>query len=300
MKVAITGSSGLIGSALVARLRVEGHSVSRIVRPGHASSARERLINWDPEAGKLDAAALEGHDAVVHLAGESLAGLWTRSKRAKILASRVRGTNLLARALTGLRQPPTVLVSASAIGYYGDRPSDELLDEAAERGTGFLSDVVVEWEAAARQVEAAGIRIVNPRFGPVLSPKGGALPLMLPAFKLGLGARLGSGRQVWSWVGLDDVVGAIIHTLNTPSIAGPVNVVSPNAVTNAEFTDTLAEVLHRSAWMIAPAFALKLIAGDMAKEMLLSGAHVVPRKLSDTGYTFRQALLEPALRAMLS
>lgn len=298
MRVAITGSSGLIGSALVERLRANGHEVTRLVRSRDRAGGPGAAY-WDPARGEVDAAGLEGHDVVIHLAGESLVGLWTARKKARIQDSRVRGTRLLAEALAALSRPPAVLLSASAIGFYGARPPDVGLDEDAPPGTGFLADTARAWEAAADPARAAGIRVVHPRFGLVLSPRGGALAAMLPLFRLGLGGRLGSGAQVWSWITLDDVVEAALHALRTESLAGPVNFVAPEPVSNAEFTRVLGRVLRRPALLVVPAFAARLAAGEMAEEMLLSGARVVPRRLLETGYRFRFPALEPALRHLL-
>jgi uncharacterized protein len=299
MKVIVSGSSGLIGTALVAQLRAAGHSVTRLVRSARPPSASERVVPWSPERGTIEAALLEGHDAVVNLAGESLIGVWSSGKKAAIRESRVRGTTLLARTIAGLKQPPRVFVSASAIGFYGDRPATEQLDENASKGSGFLSDVVAEWEGAAHLANGTA-RVVTTRFGLVLSPKGGALAAMLPIFRLGLGGRVGSGDQVWSWVALDDVVGSLLHVLTNDLIRGAVNFTAPNAVTNREFTEVLGHVLHRPTAMVAPAFAIRLVTGDMGKEMLLAGGNVVPSRLLEAGYHFKFPLLEPALKALLS
>lgn len=299
MRIAVTGSTGLISSALVGELRSAGHSVSRLVRSSKTESLTERLISWNPERGVLDATALEGHDAVVHLAGEPIFGRWTATRKARIRDSRVRGTALLARTIAGLQRPPTVLVSASAIGFYGNRPPREPLDETATKGSGFLADVVAAWEEAARPASTAGIRVVNTRFGLVLSPKGGALAVMLPIFRAGLGGKLGRGDQMWSWIALDDVVGGIRHVIARDELRGPVNFTTSNAVTNAVFTRTLGTVLGRPTLFTAPAFGIKLVMGEMAEEMLLSGAWVVPRKLLDSGYKYRQSELEPALHDLL-
>ena len=251
------------------------------------------------KAGTIDRAELEGLDAVVHLAGAPIAdGRWTDERRRAILDSRVEGTRLLAGALAGLDEPPPVLVCASAIGYYGDR-GDRRLDEDAGRGDGFLADVVEAWEAAAAAAREAGIRVVHLRFGVVLWPAGGALARLLVPMDAGVGGRLGSGRQVWSWVGLDDVLGAVVHAIGTPELEGPVNVTAPDPVTNAELTNVLADVLGRPAFLPVPAGALRLALGEMADELLLSSARVVPEALQRTGYRFSDPVLEPALRHML-
>ncbi|MCA1737295.1 MAG: TIGR01777 family oxidoreductase, partial [Actinobacteria bacterium] len=241
MDVLVSGSSGLIGSALVSALGNEGHRVLRLTRSGEDS---EDAVRWDPSAGTIDAVLLEGIDAVVHLAGESIAeGRWTVAKKARIRDSRVQGTRLLAETIAGLPAPPSVMVSASAVGYYGDR-RNELLREDRESGSDFLAEVCREWEAAAHPAREAGIRVVHPRIGVVLSTEGGALARTLPIFKLGGGGRIGSGRQYWSWIALDDVIGAIIHALTTDSLDGPANVGSPNPLTNMEYTKTLGQVLN--------------------------------------------------------
>ncbi|MGQ0814451.1 MAG: TIGR01777 family oxidoreductase [Gemmatimonadota bacterium] len=288
--IAVTGSSGLIGSALVPALEARGHRVTRMVRGVH----------WDPVGGTIDLAALEEHQAVIHLAGESIAGLWTRSKKRRIFESREQGTRLLATSFEKLRTPPSVLISASAIGYYGNRAPAEAVDETAGRGSGFLADVVEAWERATDPARAAGVRVVNTRFAPVLSAKGGMLGMMLPIFRLGLGGRLGSGKQMWSWVTIDDVVASILFCLDHSELGGPVIVVAPQPVTNLAFTRTLGRVLRRPTIFGVPAFLLKLVLGEMAREMLLFGVRVVPRKLRQAGYAFKYPELEVALRHLLA
>jgi uncharacterized protein (TIGR01777 family) len=296
MNVLVTGSHGLIGSALVRRLCADGHKVAALVR-GRATSPHE--IGWDPAGAGVDSDALEGFDAVVHLAGESIAaGRWTEKQKQKIRDSRVQGTRILCQALADLERPPQSLVVASAIGYYGDR-DDEVLDESSSPGTGFLSDVCQQWEAACESARRQGIRTVNTRFGVVLSGDGGALKKMLLPFKLGVGGRIGAGRQWMSWVDLDDVVGAIEHCLNNAAINGAVNVVSPNAVTNAEFTKSLGRVLHRPTIFPLPAPVARLVLGEMADGLLLSSAHVEPIQLKNSGYQFRYPELELSLRHAL-
>jgi uncharacterized protein (TIGR01777 family) len=294
MIVGVTGSSGLIGSAVSRALTDRGAEVVRIIRP----SSRGAGIHWDPDTGRIDRAGLEGLDVVIHLAGESIATLWTGARRRRILESRVRGTSLLASTLATLRRPPRVLVTASGINYYGNRSPSEAVDETAEKGTGFLADVVGEWEAAAAPAADAGMRVAHTRFGLVLARESLALKLALPVFYLGLGGRLGSGRQVWSWVAVHDVAGGILHVIDQP-LAGPVNLTAPNPVTNAEFTRVLAEVMHRPAWLAVPEFVLKL-GGDVVDELILSGARVLPRKLLESGYRFRYSELRPALQAVLA
>jgi uncharacterized protein len=298
MKVLISGSHGLVGSALVASLAAQGHTVQRLVRG--AVRADPQSIAWDPAAGKLDPAALEGLDAVVHLAGENLAtGRWTEAKMARIRSSRVEGTRQLAEALAQLGRPPKVLASASAIGYYGSR-GDEPLDESSPPGAGFLADVCRDWEAATAPAAAAAIRVVPLRIGPVWAANGGVLARIVPPFRFGLGGPLGDGRQYMSWITLDDLIGVIRHVLATDTLAGPVNLVAPQPVTNREFSKTLGRVLRRPAVLAVPAFALRLLFGKMADELLLGGARVLPRKLLDTGYRFADPQLEPALRRLLT
>lgn len=297
MKVLVSGASGLIGSALIPFLTTGGHQVVRLVRNGSTRGAG--TVRWDPEAGSIDSAALEGLDAVVHLAGENIAGgRWTAAKKASIHDSRIDGTKLLVGALIALRQPPKTLLAASAIGFYGNRDQD-VVDEDSAPGAGFLADVCREWEAVAEPAAAHGIRVVNLRTGVVLAGNGGALATMLPPFKLGLGGPLGSGEQYMSWVALDDVVGAILHALTTTSLSGPVNIVSPNPVTNRTFTKTLGQVLSRPAVVPVPAFAIKLLFGEMGEELLLASTRVEPHRLQQSEYPFRFPELEETLRHVL-
>jgi len=296
MKVAITGASGFVGSALVPFLTTGGHEVVRLVR--RAPKAKDE-VRWDPEAGEIDAAALEGVDAVVHLSGENIAGgRWTEPRKALLRSSRVGPTALLARTLAGLKRKPKVLVSASAIGYYGDR-GDAWVTEKDAPADGFLGRLSAEWEKAAEPAASAGIRVVHPRIGVVLSPAGGALGKMLLPFKAGLGGVLGSGAQYMSWIAMDDLVGVIHHLLDRSDLAGPVNATAPEPVTNAVFTKTLGRVLRRPTVAPAPAFALRLAFGEMADATLLTGARVRPSLLLATGYRFRFPDLEGALRHVL-
>jgi len=292
MRVLLSGASGLIGSALARRLAASSEVV-RLVRRDPLSAAKE--IRWDPAAGRIEPKQLEGFDAVVHLAGENIgAGRWTAAKKASIRASRVEGTSLLAKTLAGLNQPPKVLVSASAVGYYGDR-GEEKLDESSGPGTGFLAEVCRAWEEAAMTAAEADVRVVLARFGVVLSPEGGALARLLPLFRFGLGGRLGSGRQYMSWIALEDAVGAIAFALENDSLRGPVNVSSPQPVTNREFTQTLGRVLRRPTLLHAPSIALRAVLGEMADEMLLASVRVYPRRLLEAGFSFSKPDLEAAL-----
>jgi uncharacterized protein len=294
MNVLVSGATGLIGSALIPELEAGGHRVTRLTRSPRSGED----VRWDPDAGTIDG-DLEGTDAVVHLAGESIAeGRWTSEKKRRILESRQKGTRLLAEKIAGLSAPPSVMVFASAVGYYGDR-GNELLTEESGPGTLFLSQVCQEWEAAAEPAREAGARVVHPRFGIVLSTEGGALGKTLPIFKLGGGGRIGSGRQYWSWVSLDDVVGAILHAIETDALSGPVNVTAPDPPTNAEYTRVLGRVLGRPTFFAVPAPAARIALGGMADELLLASARVEPAKLEETGYEYRHPELEGALRYLL-
>lgn len=300
MLVAVTGSTGLVGGALAPRLAAGGHRVVRLVRSTTtALLPGERAVSWDPDAGAIDSTGLVGVDAVVHLAGESIArGRWTEARKRRIRASRVGSTRLLAEALARLARPPRVLVAASATGYYGDR-GDLVLREDSAPGSGFLAGVCREWEAAAEPAARRGIRVVHLRIGLVLSRDGGALAALLTPFRLGAGGPVGSGAQWWSWITLDDLLGAILHALATEPLAGPVNAVAPNPVTNREFAKTLGRVLRRPALLPLPAFAARLVLGEMAGALLLASARVVPARLQATGYAFREPALEGALRREL-
>jgi uncharacterized protein (TIGR01777 family) len=297
MRVAVTGSSGLIGTALVAALRADGHQVTRLVRTGPA--APDALV-WDPRAerGGLDPRSLDGITGVVHLAGAGIADKrWTGSYQAEIRDSRVGGTRALAAALTAMAAPPGVLLSGSAIGWYGDTGGREVT-EAEPAGHGFLPEVVRDWEAAAGEAASAGIRVVTLRSGVVLSPGGGILGKLLPLFRLGLGGRIGSGRQVMSWIGLSEWVAAARFLLGRADITGPVNLTTPNPVTNAEFTSALAAAVHRPALMLVPTPALKLAVGGVSSD-ILSSARVLPQRLLDGGYRFQHPGIAGALAAEL-
>ncbi|HUS91806.1 MAG TPA: TIGR01777 family oxidoreductase [Phycisphaerae bacterium] len=299
MNVLISGSTGLIGSALGVRLEGEGHRVGRLVRPGGDAPAGEGDVAWDPAAGRIDAAGLEGWDAVVHLAGESIARRWTAARKARIRDSRIVGTTLLCEALAGRERWPGALVCASGVGYYGDR-GEEVLTEDAPPGEGFLAEVCAGWEAATKPAADAGIRVVNARLAMVLSAEGGALRKMLRPFRMGLGGRIGSGRQYWSWVSLADAVSAICHALGTAALRGPVNLASPGPVTNRQFTRDLARVLGRPAVLPLPGFAARLLLGEMAEGLLLASARLRPRKLLESGFGFRHAELAPTLCELLA
>lgn len=299
MKVLVTGSSGLVGTALVQSLRREGHEVAPLRRP-QTRGAVAAGPQWDPAAGRIEATALEGFDAVVHLAGENIAaGRWSPARKARIRTSRVAGTRLLAETLAQLQRPPRVLVCSSAMGFYGDR-GDTLLDESSLPGEGFLSETCIEWEAAAAPAGQAGIRTVHLRSGMVLDAQDGALARMLLPFRFGLGARLASGRQYMSWVTLDDTIAIIRLCMDNEDLRGPVNSAAPHPVTNAEFTRTLGRVLGRPAFLAVPAWAVRLLFGaEMADAVLLSSTRLAPRALQQAGFRFRHADLETALRDLL-
>jgi uncharacterized protein len=293
-RILITGASGPIGAGLLPSLTAMGAQVSRLVR--HQPSG-EGQMQWDPDQ-PLAPESVSGFDAVIHLAGETIMGRWTEAKKDKIRNSRVRGTQNLAQALARASQKPRVLVAGSAIGFYGDR-GDEILREDSRSGSGFLPKVCREWEMASQAATDAGIRTAHIRTGVVLSAKGGALKQMLLPFKLGLGGRLGSGSQWLSWIHIDDMVGAVHHILKTDSLQGPVNMVAPKPVTNADFTRVLASVLSRPAILPVPAFAMQLALGQMAEEVLLASERVDPAKLSASGYEFHYSDLQSALTSLL-
>jgi uncharacterized protein (TIGR01777 family) len=298
MKILVTGSTGLIGSALIPSLLADGHSVVRLVRRVSATPANEIL--WDPRLGTLNAAMLEGYDAMVHLAGESIAGArWTPENKRRILDSRVQGTRLLVEALLSLSKPPGVLISASAIGFYGNRGA-EILREESPPGKGFLPDLCRQWEEAAQPASKRGIRVVTPRIGLVLSGRGGALARMLLPFKLGVGGKIGPGNQYMSWIALDDLVGSIRHMIQDQDLSGPVNAVSPQPVTNLEFTRVLGRTLSRPTLFPLPAFAARIVLGEMADELLLASARVEPARLLAAGCQFRFPELQGALRHVLN
>ncbi|MEP6730575.1 MAG: TIGR01777 family oxidoreductase [bacterium] len=291
--VAITGATGMVGSALVARLLERGHKVRRLVRSGRNSQPGD--MPWDPDGTQLDARVLAGCDAIVHLAGAPIAQRWTSAHKREIRESRVRGTSLIANAVAAMAVKPMVVLSGSAIGYYGDR-GDEQLDEQSDSGTDFLARVSREWEGATAPISNAGVRVVLLRTGIVLSPRGGALGKMLLPFQLGLGGRMGSGRQWMSWISLEDHVRAMEHTLFTAALHGPVNLVGPEPVTNATFAATLGRVLSRPAVLPVPQIALRLAFGEMAESTILASQRVSPRALLASDFRFCHATLEAALR----
>jgi uncharacterized protein len=290
MKIAITGSNGLVGSFLVPMLTHEGHDVIRLRRPDH----------WDPEKGTVNPSAFSGIDTMIHLAGENIAShRWTDSQKQRIRDSRIKGTKLIAETISKMEPPPRVMVSASAIGYYGNRGS-EVLREDSPPGSGFLADVCRQWEAATDAATRKGVRVVHLRTGIVLSAKDGALAKMLLPFKLGVGGKIGSGNQYWSWISLDDMCGAIVHSINAAGLHGPVNIVSPTPVTNAEFTRALGRALGRPTIFPMPEFAARLALGEMADALLLASARVEPAKLVAARFVFKHKELEPTLRYLLN
>jgi len=292
MKILIAGASGLIGSALIPTLQADGDEVTRLVR----TSPKPGEIEWHPNQDTMDPARLEGFDAVINLAGENVAGgRWSEEQKRKIHDSRVNGTHLLSESMAKLAKRPRAFLCASATGFYGDR-DDEVLDEHSESGGGFLAGVCREWEKATEPAANEGVRVVNLRFGVILAREGGMLAKLLTPFKMGMGGKVGSGKQFISWVAIDDVVSVIKLALHDETFRGPVNVVSPNPVTNEVLTKTLGHVLSRPTALAMPAFAARLAFGEMADEMLLSSQYVVPKRLNDAGYEFKYPELEAALR----
>jgi uncharacterized protein (TIGR01777 family) len=295
MRIAITGATGMVGTALSTALRRAGHQVVPVSRrplPGG--------VLWNPERGEIDAAALAGVDAAVNLAGESLAaGRWTEALKARIVSSRVQGTRSLSETLAAASAPPRALISVSAIGYYGACHGDALLDESSPAGADFLARLCIEWEGAADPARQAGIRVVHPRFGLILATADGALAKMLPPFRLGLGGRLGTGSQWMSWITIDDVVSVLIHAITTDTLHGAVNGAAPTPVRNTEFTAVLADALHRPALLPMPAGLLRLLFGEMADMTLLASLRVSAEKLLASGFVFTHATLDGALQSLL-
>ncbi|MEW6157290.1 MAG: TIGR01777 family oxidoreductase [Verrucomicrobiota bacterium] len=297
MKILITGASGLVGSALTRHFETSGHQILRAVRhePRHDCE-----IEWHPNKGALNPASLESLDTVIHLAGENIAAhRWSARQKQKIRESRVKGTHLLAETLARLSHPPATLLCASAIGYYGDR-GEERLTEQSQSGTGFLAEVCRQWENATQAARQKGVRVVQMRFAMILSRRGGALPKMLTPFRFGFGGPAGNGRQFWSWIAIDDLVGAIEHLLAHPELSGPFNFSSPEPVRSREFARTLGKALHRPAWFPAPAFVLRLVLGEMADGLLLSSARVHPERLIESGYQFKYSKVDQALCAAVA
>lgn len=297
MKILISGASGLLGTALANALQAEGHRVARLVRPGGTASAGD--VRWDPNTATVDSAGMEGSDVIVHLSGAGIAeARWTPPRKQILRSSRIGSTRVLVDSIAQLWQKPRLFVSASAIGYYGNR-GDEILTEMSSPAGDFLAVLARDWENEAMRVELSGIRAVILRFGMILSAKGGALPRMLTPFKWGVGGRLGSGEQWISWISLEDAVGALRAAISSKDLKGPVNLVAPNPVQNAEFTRLLAGILRRPAIFPAPAFMLRLMLGELADALLLASQRVRPERLLDAGYRFRHDHLESALRAIL-
>lgn len=299
MKVLISGSSGLVGSALCQRLEAEPDcEIVRLVRK-QSPDTQQTSVVWNPAEGQLEPQAFDGVDVVVHLGGVNIAGKrWSPEVKQKIFNSRFQSTSLLASQLATLEQKPSVFLCASAVGFYGDR-GEERLDESSPRGEGFLADVCQAWEQATQPAQDAGMRVVNMRFGMILDRKGGALGQMLTPFKMGVGGRLGSGKQYWSWIALPDVINALQFCLNHSELAGPVNFVAPDEVTNLEFTKTLGKVLSRPTCLPVPAWGVKTAFGEMGQELMLTSARVVPKKLIEAGFQFQYPQLEDAFRSVL-
>jgi len=296
MKILISGSHGLVGKALISELTKDQHEIVSLVRHKSAGASE---IEWHPNQGSIDSEYVSGFDVVVHLAGESIAsGRWTDEKKRKIRDSRVNGTTLLSQAVARSSKPPATLISASAIGYYGNR-RDELLNEKSVPGNDFLAEVCVAWERATRDAEARGIRTVHARFGIILDQDGGALAKMLTPFRMGVGGRIGDGKQWMSWIALADVIKGLMFVIESNSMTGAVNFVAPNPVTNSEFTKTLGDALSRPTLFPLPSFVARLAFGEMADALLLSSAKVQPQRLMDSGYRFEFQKLEPALEAIL-
>ncbi len=297
MKILISGSHGLVGKALIKSLTADGHEVHRLVR--HPASAGSSDIEWQPNHGTIDAQQVEGFDAVVHLAGESIAsGRWTDDKKRRIRESRISGTQLLSKVLTQLVNPPSVFISASAIGYYGNR-GEELLTEQSKPGDDFLAQVCIEWEQSSHPPAAKHIRTIQARFGIILDTEGGALEKMLTPFRMGVGGKIGDGKQWMSWIALDDVIGGLRFLLENNSVSGPVNFVAPNPVVNAEFTKALGHALGRPTFFPVPAFVARTAFGEMADGLLLTSQRVQPAKLLAAGYQFQYKDIDSALSHIL-
>lgn len=300
MKIAVSGASGFVGAALLPALELRGHEVRPIVRARSDSSPDSNAVLWDPLSGLIDPDALNGFDALIHLAGKSIAsGRWTAKVKREIQDSRVRATQIMMAQVAQLQAPPKTIVSASAVGLYGNA-GDQILDESSSPGQDFLAEVAVGWESACDPVRSLGLRVVHPRLGIVLGEHGGALQKMLPLFRYGLGGKLGSGSQYWSWISLVDCVSALVWMVETETATGPYNLVSPEPLTNAEFTKTLATHLHRPAFVTAPAFGLRLAMGEMADALLLASCRAVPKRLLEQGFMHQHATLAEYLAEELS
>ncbi len=298
MRVAISGSSGLVGSQLVGYFRQQGAQVTRVVRQDADAKYGESIVRWNFLEQRIESEKLESHDVVIHLAGANIADKpWTVKYKSEISQSRIEGTAFLSQTLALLRRPPKVLLSASAVGFYGHHPSEEILDESSPQGQGFLPQLCGQWEKATQP--AQGIRVIHMRFGLVLSNKGGGLAKMLPIFDIGLGGKLGNGRQMMSWIALSEIPFIILHLIQDPSIIGPVNVVSPHPVSNAEFTRILGKAIKRPTIVPVPAFAVRMMFGEMGNELLLKGARVLPARLQKSGYVFRYPDIASGLKSAL-
>lgn len=300
MRIAITGATGMVGSKLTVFLLAQGHQVAVISRGASVRQSQASVIVWDPAADHMEAGQLEGFDVVIHLAGANVGENWSPEYKKSILESRVGSTRLLCRTLAGLASKPKLLISASGIGFYGNHPPQDILDENSPLGEGFLADVCRQWEEETNIAAQAGIRVVRMRLGVVFSKTGGALSKMWLPFQLGIGGVLGDGRQMMSWVALDEIPYVVDHLIKTDKISGAVNVVSPQAVSNAQFTKILGQVIHRPTVLPVPGFAVRLLFGEMGQSLLLEGAHVLPRRLQESGYQFRFAGLKDALKKVIN
>ncbi|WP_037464484.1 TIGR01777 family oxidoreductase [Shimazuella kribbensis] len=299
MKIAITGSTGMVGQRLVQSLGDQGHEIFRVIRARNRNF-KEATISWDPEKQFLDVQQLDGMDVVIHLAGENISKRWTKNQKERIKKSRILGTKLLSTSLARLKNPPKSLLSASAIGYYGNHPYSDLLDEKSEQGKGFLADVVQNWEEATLPAKEKGIRVVHMRFGVILDRHSGALQKMLFPFRCGLGGKIGTGRQAFSWIALEEIPPLVQFLIEKEDLHGAVNAVSPEPVTNYRFTKTLGSVLKRPTIFPIPVFLLKAIYGEMAEELLVEGNRVSSKKLMDSGYTFQYSDLKRTLEHMFN
>lgn len=295
MKILVSGASGLVGRALVPALEDDGHAVLRLVRHPVRDPGEE--MEWNPYAGTIDVESMPPFDAIIHLSGENIAGRWSAAKKRAIYDSRIRTTKFLAECMEKMDRPPAVWLCASAIGYYGNR-GDDVLTEEAEPGSTYLASVCEDWEHATKPARDRGVRVVNMRLGVVLAADGGTLPLMMRPFKLGVGGVIGSGKQYFSWIAIDDLVSAMVFTLHHEELSGPVNFVAPEPVTNREFTKALGNALHRPTFVRTPAFAIRAVLGQMADELVLASTRVVPKKLSDAGFAFDHPQVESALSAL--